>query len=146
MAYTTSLAFPNMLDVSSNTVNVAEDAASVVNRVRLLMLTESTELYKEPDQGVGLRKHLWQYNTENQKAIIKDKIVEQLRLYEPCVISDNTQFADGLLFTGSNDITSIEQEYNKLKMTVSLDLSFGDTAEIYLNDLIQTDEVMANGR
>lgn len=145
MAYTTSLAFPNMIDVSSNRVNLVEDAESVVNRVRLLMLTEPTEVYKEPNQGVGLRKHIWQYNTENQKAIIKDKIVEQLRLYEPCVIPDNTQFADGLLFTGSNDLTNIEQEYNKLKLTVSLDLSFGDTAEIYLNDLIQTDEVMSNG-
>lgn len=145
MAYTTSLAFPNMIDVSSNRVNLVEDAESVVNRVRLLMLTEPTEVYKEPNQGVGLRKHMWQYNTENQKAIIKDKIVEQLRLYEPSVIPDNTQFADGLLFTGSNDITNIEQEYNKLKLTVSLDLSFGDKAEIYLNDLIQTDEVMSNG-
>lgn len=145
MAYTTSLAFPNMLDPATNSVNVVEDSASVVNRVRLLMLTEPTEVYKEPNQGVGLRRHLWQYNTENQKAIIQDRIIEQLRLHEPCVVPDTTQFADGLLFTGSNDITNIEQEYNKLKVTVALDLSFGDTVEIYLNDLIQIDEVMSNG-
>lgn len=134
MAYTSSLAFPNIFDVSTNKVSVLEDGASVVNRTKLLILTEPTEVYNEPDQGVGLKRHLWQYNTPNEKAIIKDRIVAQLRLHEPCVVPDDTQFADGLIFTGSNDTTNIEQEYNKLKMTVAVKLTFGEHVTIDLNN------------
>ena len=61
---------------------------SIVNRSKLLILTEPTELYNNPDFGVGLKRHLFQYNNENQKAIIRDRIVEQLRLHEPCVDPD----------------------------------------------------------
>lgn len=134
MAETTSLSFPKMFNVSGNQVAVLEDSQSVVNRTRLLILTEPTELYNNPNQGVGLKRYLYQYNTDNQKAIIKDKIVEQLRIHEPCVVADDTQFADGLLFTG--DSTSIEQEYNQLKMTVAVKTTFGDTLNVTLNNEI----------
>ena len=61
-AKTTSLAFPNMLNPSSNLVNVLEDDASIVNRTRLLMLTEPTELYGEPNFTVGKTSfHLFNY-------------------------------------------------------------------------------------
>lgn len=122
-----------MLDVANNTVSVIEDNASIVNRTKLLILTEPTELYNNPDFGVGLKRHLWQYNTENQKAIIRDRIVEQLRINEPCVDADRTTFADGLLFTGSQDTMNIEQDYNRLKMTVGLSTIFGDTVSVELN-------------
>ena len=88
MASTTSLSFPTMFDVARNTVSVVEDTKSVVNRTRLLILTEPTELYMNPDFGVGLRRHIWQYNVDNQKAIIKDRIIEQLRKHELCVKPD----------------------------------------------------------
>lgn len=132
MAETTSLSFPKMFNVSGNQVAVLEDSQSVVNRTRLLILTEPTELYNNPNQGVGLKRYLYQYNTDNQKAIIKDRIVEQLRIHEPCVVADDTQFADGLLFTG--DSTNIEQEYNQLKMTVAVKTTFGDTLNVMLNN------------
>lgn len=134
MAETTSLSFPKMFNVSGNQVAVLEDSQSVVNRTRLLILTEPTELYNNPNQGVGLKRYLYQYNTDNQKAIIKDRIVDQLRIHEPCVVADDTQFADGLLFTG--DSTSIEQEYNQLKMTVAVKTTFGDTLNVTLNNEI----------
>ena len=69
MASTSSLAFPQMFDVARNTVGVIEDNESVVNRSRLLILTEPTELHMNPDFGVGLKRYIWQYNTDNQKAI-----------------------------------------------------------------------------
>ena len=75
MANTTSLSFPNLFDVARNQVSVTEDVQSVVNRSRLLILTEPTELYNNPDFGVGLKRHIWQYNNDNQKAIIKDRIL-----------------------------------------------------------------------
>lgn len=131
MANTTSLSFPNLFDVARNQVSVTEDVQSVVNRSRLLILTEPTELYNNPDFGVGLKRHIWQYNNDNQKAIIKDRILKQLRMHEPCVEVDKTVVSDGLLFT--DDITKPAQEYNQLKLTVMLLTKFGDTAEVKLN-------------
>lgn len=134
MASTSSLAFPFLFDVARNVVSVAEDTQSVVNRTRLLILTEPTELHMNPNFGVGLKRHIWQYNNENQKAIIRDRIVEQLRLHEPCVKADETKIADGLLFTGSSDNDQITQDFNRLKMTVALTTVFGDSVEVKLNN------------
>lgn len=131
MAETTSLAWPKMFDISGNRVAVMEDGPSVVNRTKLLILTEPTELYNNLNQGVGLKQYLYQYNTDNTKAIIKDRIVEQLRLHEPCVVPDETSFADGLIFTGSNE--DIKQQYSSLKMTVAVETTFGDTLNVSLN-------------
>ena len=134
MASTSSISFPYMFDVARNVVSVSEDTKSIVSRARLLILTEPTELYMNPDFGVGLRRYIWQYNNDNQKTIIKDRIIEQLRLHEPCVKAEETQIADGLLFTGSSDNNQITQEFNKLKMTVALTTVFGDSAEVNLNN------------
>lgn len=128
MANTTSIAWPNMFDVARNKVATYEDRQSVTNRSKLLVLTEPTELYNNIDFGVGLKRYVWQYNNENQKAIIKDRIVEQLRLHEPCVVPDSTQLADGLLFTGSGDESA--QNYNKLELTLMLATTFGDILEV----------------
>ena len=130
MARTTSIAFPNMFNVTQNKVAVKEDEASIVNRVRLLILSDPTSLYNSPEFGVGLRKYLWQYNTE---AMIQDNIRDQLRVYEPCVNPDQTIFVDGLLFTKSEveEITAIQ--FNKIEMTVGLSTIYGDRLEIKLN-------------
>ena len=129
MANTTSLSFPNMFNVSQNKVTVYEDSKSVVNRTRLLILTNPTELYNSPDFGVGLHRHMWKYNNDNEKAVILDRIKEQLRLHEPYVDPDKTDYADGLLFTGgspSYDATKV----NELEMTVSLSTTFADNVSI----------------
>lgn len=135
--YTSSLSWPNMFDIARNRVATMEDNTSLVSRSRLLILSDPTSLYNSPDFGVGLKKYLWQYNNENQKAIIKDNIVEQLRLHEPYCIPDETQFADGLLFTGDNDNYSA-QEYNRLKMTVAICTNYQDMVEVKLNELIES--------
>lgn len=134
-ARTTSLSFPNMFDVSRNRVQILTDNVSIVNRSRLLMLTEPTELYNDLGFGVGLRRYLWQYNTENTKAMIQERIVKQLDRYEPCVDASKTAFADGLLFTGNSDpnIVTKAQEFNQLKMTVGLRTKYGDTVEVKVN-------------
>lgn len=134
MASTNSIAFPQLFDVARNTVAVIEDTKSVVNRTRLLILTEPTELYMNPNFGVGLKRHIWQYNNASQPAIIRDRIVEQLRMNEPCVHADETQIADGLLFTGDQDNGQVMQDYNRLKMAVALSTVFGDSAEVKLNN------------
>lgn len=134
MATTTSLGFPKMFGVAQNVINVLEDNASVVNRTRLLILTEPTELYNNPQFGVGLKRHLWQYNTENERARVRDRIVEQLRLHEPCVVPDQTKFADGLAFTGSADHSGIADKMNKMDMTVSLATTYGAKLEVKPND------------
>lgn len=127
---TSSLNWPNIFDVSRNRCAVAEDNASIVSRTKLMILTEPTELYMNPSYGVGLKRHLFKYNTENEKALIKDRIVAQLKLWEPRVDADKTQFSDGLLYTG--DINTIGQDYNTLNMTISLMTTYGDTVTVEL--------------
>lgn len=127
MSNTSSIAFPNMFDVSSNKVNVLSDNVSIINRTRLLMLTEPTELYNNIDFGLGLRRYLWQYNTPNVRAMIHNRLIEQLHIHEPCVHADRTAVVDGLLMSGNSDGL---QEYNKLKLTVGLATIFGDNVEV----------------
>lgn len=134
---TNSIPWPNMINVAQNQVAVISDEASIVNRSKLLILTEPTEIYNEPNQGVGLKRHLFKYNHDNEKAIIKDRIVEQLRIHEPYCVADHTQFADGLLFTGTPE--NVTQRYNRLDMTVGLETTFNSTVSVDLYDIIMKD-------
>lgn len=129
MASTSSLAFPNMIDVVRNRVSVMKDASSVVNRTRLLLLTEPTELYNSPDFGAGLRRYLFHYNTDNTVAMIKDTIINQLLEYEPYVDATKTVFT----VKSNEDGTSVEQ-FNSLNMSVGLVTVFGDTATIEIDN------------
>lgn len=131
MSNTNSLAFPNMFNVSQNSVSVKEDTHSIANRCRLLMLTEPTELYNNPQFGVGLKRHIWQYNNQNQAAMVRDRIVAQLRLNEPCVVADKTTVTDSLQFSGGD--VQVTQEYNQMKLTVMLVTTFGDSVEVNLD-------------
>ena len=137
MAQTNSWSFPNIFNVSQNQVGIIDDNVSIVNRTKLLILTDPTELYNEPDFGVGLRRYLWQYNHENLKPQIRDRVIEQLRLHEPCVVPENTQYSDGLLFTGNTN--DYHQEHNQLKMTLSVETIYDTKAEINIDDLVMGD-------
>lgn len=133
--HTSSLAWPNMFSVSRNTVNVYEDSQSVVNRTRLMMLTEPTELFNDPDFGLGLKKYLWHYVSANNKAKIQEDLVAQLRLHEPCVIPDATQMSDGLLYTGSDTMSNTYANSEKLEVTFGLQTTFGDKLQINTADV-----------
>lgn len=126
---TNSINWPNLINVAQNQIAVIQDEKSVVNRSKLLILTEPTEIYNEPNQGVGLKRHLFKYNNENEKAIIRDRVVEQLRLHEPQCVPDHTQFSDELVFSGTSD-DEYAQKYNKLEMTISIETKFGAVVNI----------------
>lgn len=128
---TSSLNWPNIFDVSRNKCAVAEDNSAIVNRVKLMILTEPTELYMNPTYGVGLKQHLFKYNTENEKALIRDRIVEQLKLWEPRVDADKTEFSDGLLYTG--DVNTIGRNDNTLNITITLRTTYGDSLNVDLS-------------
>ncbi len=128
MAETTSLAFPNMFNIATNQVSVIEDTASVANRTRLLILSEPTSLYNNPDFGVGLSRHLWHYNNDAERGVVKDRITQQLRLHEPCVYPEKTQYSDGLAFSEATT-----PEYNTMAMTVTLQTVFKEDVKITLN-------------
>lgn len=132
MAITSSLGFPNMFNISTNKVNVYEDLQSVTNRTKLLILTAPTELYNSNNFGVGLKKYLWQYNTVNTRAIIEKNIQDQLALYEPCAIANETIFSDGLKYTGDTSQASIVSG-DELNLTVAVITTFGSKAEVSLN-------------
>jgi phage baseplate assembly protein W len=128
MPETTSLAFPNMFNIATNQVSVIEDTASVANRTRLLILTEQTELYNNPDFGVGLKRHLWHYNNDAERGLVKDRITQQLRLHEPCVYPEKTQYSDSLMFTESTT-----PEHNTMALTVAMQTVFKEDVKITLN-------------
>lgn len=133
MAETTSLAFPNMFNIANNQVSVIDNTYSVANRTRLLILSEPTELYNEPEFGVGLKRHLWKYNNDTEKGIVKDRITQQLRLYEPCVYPDKTEYSDGLLFTGDQTNYNPALDHNTLALTVALQTVFKEEVSVTLN-------------
>lgn len=132
MSKTNSIKFPNMIDVASNKVGLYKDNESIVNRTRLLFLSDPTSLYNNPTFGVGLKRFLFQYNNDNTRAMIKDRMISQLQEHEPCVYPEKTTFADGLLFTDRNNV-DIQVNWNKLDMTVGLCTVYDDTLEVKLN-------------
>lgn len=136
---TNSINFPNMFDVARNTVSVLHGNESIANRVKLLILTEENEMYNSPQFGVGLKRHLWKYNTDNEKAIIRDRVVDKLRIYEPCCIPDKTEWTDGLIYT---ETESNAADANKLKMSLILYTVYGDQVDIDMTDLQQVIEYM----
>ena len=94
MINTSSLCWPNIFNVSQNKTSVYENEQSILNRVKLLLLTEPTSVYNEPNQGVGLSRYLFRYNDANVRAELLERIKTQLDLYEPCVVAHKTQWAD----------------------------------------------------
>ncbi len=130
---TNSWSFPNLFDVARNKVSVMTDNRSIVNRVRLLILTEPTELYMNPTFGVGLKRHLFKYNTDNEVALIRDRIVEKLKIWEPCVVADATTVVRGLKYTGQSD-DDLMSDQDHLKLTVTLQSIYGEKLVIELTE------------
>ena len=129
---TSSLGFPNIFDVTRNKISSYTDNAAVVSRVKLLLMTEPTELYGEPDFGVGLRKFMFQYNNENTITRIKERIVEQLSMWEPYVIASQTEVKSGLHYSDTEGPSSSDP--NHLKLTVTIYTKFGDELNISVDD------------
>ena len=124
----TSWAFPNIFDVARNKVGLYSDAKSIVNRVKLLILTEPTELYMCPNFGVGLKKYLFRYKGENTAAMIKDALVAQLRLWEPSVIPEETEVTSGLAYSQPGSVNSaVVDSINNLKLTITLKTRYGQS-------------------
>lgn len=119
-----SFSFPNMFDVSRNSINLYTDAHSITNRVKLLLLTEPTELYMNPNFGVGLKKYMFTYNNDNTIALIRDKLVEQLMLWEPAVIPEQTKITRGNTYTEGVTSETVDLNLNTLKITVTLTTSY----------------------
>jgi hypothetical protein len=66
--------------------------------------------------------------------MVQNNIKDQLELFEPSVNADQTQFKDGLLFTGGNVDTNTVKDENQLKLTVGLSTIYGDELIVKLND------------
>lgn len=129
MANTTSWAFPSLISVTQNKVNLLSDTASVANRVKLLMLTEPTELYNEPNFGVGLKRYIGRYNTDNVKAEITDRTRDQIRIHEPSVDPNTLEWSKGLEITGHNSSRQKDIGSN-CDMTLKMTTNFRTTLSI----------------
>lgn len=128
-----SFSYPNMFDVSRSKVNLYNDIKSITNRVKLLLLTEPTELYMNPSFGVGLSKYMFTYNNDNTIALIKDKLIEQLKLWEPAVIAEETEVTRGLSYTSPDDTERSEEDLNKLDLTITLKTVYMQTVSFGIN-------------
>lgn len=134
----TSLAWPNMFDVSRGQVNLYSNSRSITNRVKLLLLSEPTELYMEPRFGVGLRKYIFQYKKDNVVAMIQDELIEQLRLWEPGVIADETTVEKGPEYTWDPEtLESVSDRMNILDLKVTIHTIYEEvlTFEVTNSDL-----------
>ena len=127
MANTSSIKFPNMFNVSQNSIAVLEDAQSIVNRTKLLILTDPTEEYNEPDFGVGIKRHLFKYNTDNERAMFLDRFIDQLGKHEPYADAQETKHVNGLMFTGTSEDSA---SFDKMEMTLGVATTFGDVVSV----------------
>lgn len=132
MATTNSLSFPNMFDPIRNKVSVLEDNESVINRTKLLLLVQPTELYNNIDFGAGLKRFMFTYNNPNNIAMIQDAIKKQLDKYEPCVIAEDTKFHD-LISESKNDMEIETQQFNEVHMSVGLSCTFVNKLEVEID-------------
>jgi phage baseplate assembly protein W len=82
-----------------------------------------------PTYGVGLKRYLFQYNNDNIIAEMRDRIVEQLRVWEPCVDPDKTTLTRGLDYTGEGNEL---QTGNVLNLTLTVYSIYGEALEINL--------------
>lgn len=135
MSKTNSIKFPNLIDVASSKVGLYTDNESVINRTRLLFLSDPTSLYNNPEFGVGLKRFLFHYNQPNTLAMIKDRMINQLKENEPCVDADKTTFSNGLVSEEAfKDVfrNSID-DHSHLKMTVGLKTIYKEEVEVEFN-------------
>ena len=129
---TSSFSFPNIFDVARNKVSTKEDSESITSRIRLMMLTEPSELYGNPNYGLGLRRYIFQYNSDNVIPQIRERLVEQLRLWEPSVDPESTVVTRGLL-----DESNPGVQGNNLDLTVSVKTVYGTTLSIEISTTLQ---------
>jgi len=130
----TSWAWPNIFDVARSKVTLYNGNKSITNRVKLLMLTDPTELYMTPNFGVGLKRFMFQYNGDNNIAMIKDALVEQLRLWEPSVVPEDTVVSSGLNYSQANDGSISASNPNTLNLTVTLKTKYGQSLSFNVTD------------
>lgn len=122
-----SMSWPNMFDVARGKVSLYTDARSITNRVKLLLLTDPTEMHMNPNFGVGLRKYMFTYNNDNTVALIRDNLVDQLRLWEPAVVPEETTVTRGSSeSTVEGQLSTKEAELNHLKLTITLTTAYAD--------------------
>ena len=132
---TSSWSWPNIFDVARSKVNLYNDTKSITNRVKLLLLTEPTELYMNPRFGVGLKKFLFRYNSDNVVALIQDQLIEQLRLWEPGVIAEETTVVRNNPRTSEDSLgISVPEKMDTLDLTVTLVTSRMKTVSFTITD------------
>ncbi len=125
MPNTSSLTFPKMFDVIQNRVSVSYDGEAVTNRTKLLLLTSPTEMYNSPEFGVGLFGNMFQYITDNNKAILKDKIVSKVEQFEPTCVPGMTDVT-----FGKQETDSVHPSQDTLHPVVKIGTIFGDILEV----------------
>lgn len=126
---TTSWNFPNMINIAQNSIGILQDSNSIKNRLALLIKTEPTELFMNPEFGVGLKQYMWQYNNDTMRPIIEQKLVDKITQFEPSVIPESIEFKQ-THDASITDATVTQEEANTFNITIVMQTNYGDTIEI----------------
>ncbi len=92
-----------------------------------LLLTSPGENISDPNYGVGLRRFLFEQNTESVRSELQNEILSQIGFYMPSVIVTNV-----IVGASSQDIDN-----NSLIVRISYILPSSNTSETFELDLNQ---------
>jgi phage baseplate assembly protein W len=67
----------------------SEGETNVRESIRVILLTEPGERLMRAEYGCGLRAFLFEPNTETTRALIRDRIAQSIRRWEPRVTLDD---------------------------------------------------------
>lgn len=126
---TSSWNFPNMINIAQNSIGILQDSNSIKNRLALLIKTEPTELFMNPEFGVGLKQYMWQYNNDTMRPIIEQKLTDKITQFEPSVIPESIEFKQ-THDASITDATVTQEEANTFNITIVMQTNYGDTIEI----------------
>lgn len=126
---TSSWNFPNMINIAQNSIGILQDSNSIKNRLALLIKTEPTELFMNPEFGVGLKQYMWQYNNDTMRPIIEQKLTDKITQFEPSVIPESIEFKQ-THDASITDATVTQEDANTFNITIVMQTNYGDTIEI----------------
>lgn len=118
-----------MINIAQNSIGILQDSNSIKNRLALLIKTEPTELFMNPEFGVGLKQYMWQYNNDTMRPIIEQKLVDKITQFEPSVIPESIEFKQ-THDASITDATVTQEEANTFNITIVMQTNYGDTIEI----------------
>ena len=121
-----SIGFPKMFGTTTSS-NLIVDKKATLNNLKLLLSSEKTTLFGDPDFGIKLKYYMYEQNGTILKDIIIDEIYSQIKTFIPQVIVNR------------KDIDIIQSEKGKLTANIRVTYVTDYTQENYSLVLFKED-------